>query len=172
LTLSLPVSRRDYVLSKFVGGLLASFTLISVGLLYGYILNTNFITDGIYLAQVFDIKGLFIFILPLIVINSIIYPVFFKFSKEKGSLVLIILIVLIFIATILGFIYIEKNLIPKLNYSNRDIFPVINYYLQRHIEEIGVNNFIFRITLATLFTFLSSIMLSLKIFEKKNIGGA
>jgi ABC-type transport system involved in multi-copper enzyme maturation permease subunit len=170
--LSLPVSRFYYILSKYIGHLLFSFVLIIIGVIYGYLMNTYVADNSISFNQLFSFTGIIVLVLPVVLMSSLTFPIFFKFSKTKGSIVLILFFIFIFIVVILGLVYAEENLNPGITYSDREIFPVLMHYLVIHIEKIGEYNFFFRIIIGTLLTFFSSLLLSVRIIYKKNIGGA
>jgi ABC-2 family transporter len=144
---ALPVSRRVYVLSKYIVGYLASFISVSVVMLYGYIISTYIITEGVMISQILNIKGFSFIIIPIILLNGVTMPIFFKYSTHKGSFVLILLFILLLLSIIVVIVYLEKNLAVPLFYSKEEIFPVLMYYLTNYIIHIGINAFISQLLL-------------------------
>lgn len=170
--LSLPISRFYYTLSKYLGYMFFSIALVAMGLIYGYLLNTYIAKEALNMNELFSITGLIILAFPIIVLNSLTYPVFLKYSKEKGSIVIILIISLLFLAVIIGLVYAEKTLNPPITRTEKDMFPVLMYYVINYIEKIGKYSFIFRMIISTFILLCASMALSLRIMYKKNIGGA
>ncbi len=168
---ALPVRRWVYVLSKYIVGYLASFISVSVVMLYGYIISTYIITDGVMISQILNIKGFSFIIIPIILLNGVTMPIFFKYSTQKGSFVLILLFILLLLSIILVIVYLEKNLTIPLFYSEEEIFPVLMYYLTNYLNHIGINVFIAQLLLGAGGYFLLSLLFSLRFFSRKDIGG-
>ncbi len=96
--LSLPVTRKGYVLEKYAfglllggGGWLRASVLVTVA---GAVRNTSTVTDSLMMSLV---------MLPVaLLLLSVLIPFHMKFGGEKGRIVMIITIGLIFAATVLG----------------------------------------------------------------------
>ncbi len=169
---ALPISRYNYVLAKYTGGLIFSFAIVGIALLYGYVM-TNIVLEGnVEMNPLFSIKGLAMIVMPIILTNSLVFPVFFAFSKEKGSVVLMVILVILLILALLTLVYFEKNLPANAYYSKKDVFPVMIYYLTQYINRIGRQSFIERVVIANGCILLVSVISSLSIFRLRNIGGA
>lgn len=168
---ALPNRRSTYVLSKYVGGLFFSLLLLTLGLIYGYIMTSFILTDGVRLAPIFSLNGFTFFVVPIVLITSLTFPIFLKFSKGKGSIVLSMLFAIGLIGLIIGLVYTEKNLITDELYSQYEVFPVIMSYITDYITRIGARLFITQLLLVTLGLLLTSVTTSLYIYSKKDIGG-
>lgn len=96
--LSLPVTRKGYVLEKYAfglllggGGWLLGSVIVTVA---GAVRNTSTVTDSLMMS---------LFMLPVaLLLLSVLIPFHMKFGGEKGRIVMIITIGLIFAATVLG----------------------------------------------------------------------
>lgn len=96
--LSLPVTRKGYVLEKYAfglllggGGWLLGSVIVTVA---GAVRNTSTVTDSLMMSLV---------MLPVaLLLLSVLIPFHMKFGGEKGRIVMIITIGLIFAATVLG----------------------------------------------------------------------
>ena len=119
---TLPCSRKEYVLSKYIGGFIASFAIITIGLLYGYITTTFVQADSVNFGQIFSLRGFSFIIIPIIWLNSLTFPIFFRFSKDKGSIVLVLLFCVLLGGFLIGIIFIEKSISVRPMYKNQDIF--------------------------------------------------
>jgi hypothetical protein len=169
---AMPNSRRTFVLSKYVGGFAAAFALLMIGMIYGYLVTRYIITDGVNFSPVFGLRGFSFIMIPMVFVNSITFPIFFKFSREKGSIALFVLFGVILIGLLVGLVYVEKGLqAPNMQYSEQDVFPMLMQRLAIYINRIGVNQFLFQL-LAGMAGFLGiSVLLSIWGFSRKDIGG-
>ena len=168
---ALPNRRSSYVLSKYGGGLLFSLLLLTIGLIYGYIMTSFIVTDGIRLAPIFSLNGFTFFVVPIVLITSLSFPIFFRFSKGKGTIVLSLLFAFALLGMIIGLVYVEKNLITDELYSQYEVFPVIMSYITDYITRIGTRPFVTQLLLVTLGLLLTSVATSLYIYGRKDIGG-
>lgn len=169
---SLPVSRKQYVLAKYAGGVLFAGCVLSIGCLYGFIVTRYIQPDGISFQQLFSLKGISFMLLPVILMNSVTFPIYFAFSKEKGSFVLIIVLIAILLGSIIGLVYAEKSLVTEIYYEEADIFPVLMYQLGMFIDRIGSRLFIAMIFCGSIAVGMVSVLASLTIVRHKDIGGA
>lgn len=166
---AIPVSRYSVVLSKYIGGLFAALLIIAIGMFYGYIVVT-YINNSVNFSQVFTLKGLCIIIIPLILTTGLVFPIFFKFSNKNSVFVLTVFIIIIVLSMLIGLVYMEKTLTTSgINYTNRDMFPVLMHYLTNYIRRVGESAFIMQLILGTLGTLIISVLLSLWGFSTKDI---
>lgn len=170
LCCSLPCQRKTYVLGKYTAGFAMSLVLAGAGILYGYMMTTQVWTNTINIIPIFTIQGLTLLAFPVIVINSITFPVFFKFSKEKGFHIIIILFIFALICLLIVLVVFEKSH-EGMNYSRTDVFPFFISYISEHIKNIGPNVFLAQLAGASAILLTSSIILSIRIFSRKDIGG-
>lgn len=168
---ALPCSRLSFVLGKYIGGLFASILIMSIGLLYGYLVNTYIVTNGVRFNEIFSLRGLSLLLIPLVVFNSLIFPVFFRFSKQKGSKVMIVILTVILFAVLIGIIYAEKNLPADIMRTDMDIMPVLSHYIIEKINSIGPDRFVVILLGGSGGLLLISFVLSLFGFSAKDIGG-
>lgn len=168
LILSLPVNRYQYVFSKYIGGFFFAFLVIVIGLLYSYIIS-NF-KASIDFNQLYSITGILILSLPVVVISSFLFPVYFRFSKAKASGIMIVIFAIILIGIILGLVYIEKTLEASAHYSKEDIFPVITAHITNYINDVGPNIFLAQAIISVCILLALSIGVSLLLISKKDIG--
>ncbi|MBI9011358.1 MAG: ABC-2 transporter permease [Clostridiales bacterium] len=168
LALSLPINRYQYVFSKYLGGFIFAFLIIVVGLLYSYIISS--FKASIDFDPLYSITGFFILCFPVVVISSVLFPVYFRFSKSMASGIIILMLAIILIGLIVGLVYLEKTLETSVQYSKEDIFPVITSHITNYIISVGPNTFQVQviISVCTLLTF--SIGMSLLLISKKDIG--
>lgn len=171
LCCALPCHRRTYVLGKYAAGFSMSLILVAAGILLGYMLTTYVWTDSMNINRIFTLQGMTLLMVPIIVINSITFPVFFKFSKEKGYHVIILIFIFILVVLILLLALCEESLAKSLEYSRADIFPVMMSYIVGYIKNIGVNAFIVQLVGGSAALLGASVMLSIGIFNRKDIGG-
>ena len=90
---TLPFSRKEYVFSKYLFGMImgGGAWLLSSLIGIGYLSMAN---TGINIAEWFAING--VSLILLLVMLSFMFPIQFKFGMEKSRLVMIILFVLVF----------------------------------------------------------------------------
>jgi cytochrome c oxidase subunit IV len=169
---AMPNSRKAFVFSKYVGGFAASFVMIMIGMIYGYLVTRYIIIDGVKFSQVFGLLGFSFILIPMVLVNSIIFPIFFKLSREKGSIALFVLFGFILIGLLVGLVFVEKGMqAANMQYSEQDIFPMLMQGLANYIARIGVNQFLFQLFAGTAGVLGISIMLSIWGFSNKDIGG-
>lgn len=168
LNLSLPVSRYQYVFSKYLGGFLSAFLIIFIGLFYSYIVS-NF-KDTIDFKPLYSVTGFLILCFPVILCSSFLFPIYFRFSKSKASGILIVLFSIFLIGIILGLVFLEKTLETSAQYSKEDIFPVITNYISNYIQSIGPKMFLVQVFISVCTLLLLSIGTSLLLVSKKDIG--
>lgn len=65
----------------------------------------------------------------------------------------------------------EESLAKNLEYSRADIFPVLMSYIVGYIKNIGTNTFIIQLVGGSTALLGTSIILSVGIFNRKDIGG-
>lgn len=170
LSCSLPVSRTEYVMAKYAAGGLFAMILLAAGLVYGYVVANRIAATPIPFDQLFSLKGISFLFVPVILVNSVTYPVFFAFSKEKGGLFLVILFTVILLTVLLSLVYFEKTLEADSYYDKAYIFPVLMKRLAAYIQSTGREGFILRIAAGVTGFFLASVAASLTIIHHKDIG--
>lgn len=169
---ALPVSRQAYVLSKYVMSFLSSLLLLGLGILHGYVLFSLSSTVTMPFYQVLSFEGLLLLFIPIIICNSITFPIFFAFSKERGSLVLLGFFIVLLLTVIFGLVYYEKTLATNITINAKDFFPILTQQLASYIKSIGLTRFKTYIGVTTAVFLSISIFASLKIMTHKDIGGA
>lgn len=90
---TLPFSRKEYVFSKYLFGMImgGGAWLLSSLIGIGYLSMAN---TGINIAEWFAINV--VYLILLLVMLSFMFPIQFKFGMEKSRLVMLILVVLVF----------------------------------------------------------------------------
>ena len=90
---TLPFSRKEYVFSKYLIGMImgGGAWLLSSLIGIGYLSMAN---TGINIAEWFAINV--VYLILLLVMLSFMFPIQFKFGMEKSRLVMLILVVLVF----------------------------------------------------------------------------
>ena len=90
---TLPFSRKEYVFSKYLFGMImgGGAWLLSSLIGIGYLSMAN---TGINIAEWFGINV--VYLILLLVMLSFMFPIQFKFGMEKSRLVMIILFILVF----------------------------------------------------------------------------
>lgn len=90
---TLPFSRKEYVFSKYLFGMIMGggawilSNLIGIGYL-------SMVNTGVNIAEWFAINV--VYLILLLVMLSFMFPIQFKFGMEKSRLVMLILVVLVF----------------------------------------------------------------------------
>ena len=90
---TLPFSRKEYVFSKYLFGMIigGGAWILSNLIGIGYLSMAN---TGINIAEWFAINV--VYLILLLVMLSFMFPIQFKFGMEKSRLVMLILVVLVF----------------------------------------------------------------------------
>ena len=94
IILSMPVTRKEYVISKYI----YASILTTIGCVAGYTISliARFIVNGIY---GFDIMESLVYILSVIaicmILNSILIPVQLKYGSDKGKMVIFVLVAVV-----------------------------------------------------------------------------
>ena len=134
--LTMPVSRADMVISKYILGLVLSTFVLILNFIVQFLLGTKMNTENIVaILAIFCIS---------IVFFSVLLPIMFKFGVEKGRTVMLIVLM---IPTIL--ILLLPNVI-KAPPSDDLIIKAL-----------------YALPLVTIIIYLLSILLSIKIYKKK-----
>lgn len=168
----LPISRSNYVLAKYIGGISMALFMLSIGLSYGYLVSEYLLTDKSSLQMLYSIKSLGFMMIPILIINSITFPVFFALSKEKGSLVMILLFIVLMLVLIIGLVVAEKSFSQDMTIRRDQVFPMLMKQLGEYIQKIGKTQFITLLATSTLGIVVVSVVSSLLILHRKDIGGA
>lgn len=84
LVLSMPVSRKTFVISKYISTLLFSITLIGICVLIMYLLSLKYAEAQLELEQLLTLKGLIFCMTPITLIISVCYPLLFKYGLKVG----------------------------------------------------------------------------------------
>lgn len=169
---ALPNRRSTVVVSKYVGGLIIAFVLVAIALAYGYMVTTWWIKDGVQFNALFSSRGLGIIVLPIILFNGLTFPVFFQFSRNRGSMVLVIIISIVLLGALFSIVFIEDALQKQYPHSQQEIFPILMNRLARYVTRIGAAAFLWRIAIAVVVWLAGSMSVSLWAFGRKDIGGA
>jgi len=168
----LPISRFEFVFSKYIVGFSTAFLLAFIGMGYGWIVTHYIIMDGVQLNVIYSLEGYVMVLVPTIVINSFLYPIFLRFSTLKGSYVLIGIIALIGLGFIIGLVSLEKSIVTDTAYTHKDVFPVLIERISQFIRSIGRETFQMLIVLSTASFLILSMLLSLLLFKIRDLGGA
>lgn len=171
LSNGLPTTRSIYVLSKYVFGFVLSILLLAAGLSYGYVVTNYIVTDGVQMSQIFTIQGLLFVSIPVLLINGLTFPIFFRFSKKNASIILMMIFGLILVGFIVGLVYFEKTVISSMTYSEKEVFPVLMNLLKDYVLSVGRKVFLIQVVLFLVGYMASSIGLSLFVYARKDIGG-
>lgn len=84
LVLSMPVSRKTFVISKYICTLLFSVILIGICVLIMYLLSFKYTDAQLELEQLLTLKGLMFCMTPITLIISVCYPLLFKYGLKIG----------------------------------------------------------------------------------------
>lgn len=166
--LSLPINRYEYVLSKYLGGLVFSSSIVAMGLLYSYIISLY--KDSISFSPLYSLTGLCFLCLPIIIATSLLFPIYFRFSKAQAGIILIISFSVALIGAIIGLVFLENSLSEKGNYAKEDIFPVITGYISDYITKTGPQTFLIQFIVGIIALLIISIFMSLFFVKRKDIG--
>ncbi len=137
--LTMPVSRRDLVLSKYLLGLLLSGAAFVINLLYQASMELPYKEA---LGMAFSLAGVSILFI------SLVLPFLFKYGMEKGRLIMMLVL---FIPT--GIIMVGANMIPKMGLTLPD--PDV------------LNSLVYILPFVLLIIVAVSIISSLRIYQNK-----
>jgi len=84
LILSMSVSRKTFVISKYISTLLFSITLIGISVLIMYLLSFKYTDAKLELDQLLSLRGLIFCMTPITLIISVCYPLLFKYGLKIG----------------------------------------------------------------------------------------
>lgn len=152
-TLSLPLSREKIVLSKYVFTLLMTLVSTYIGLVI-YLLIYFIISPGFNGVNTDMIKMLLILESAALIVDSIFFPIIYKFGCEKSRFVLMSIIMLL-----LGIMAIASVYINVINVEQIDlvgIFELIN------------NNALPVMLVLVIVCLILSYFLSVKFFKSKD----
>lgn len=164
LILSLPVSRKTFVLSKYISTLLFGFTLIGISILILYFLSLQY-TDAKYeLERLSSWIGLIFCMTPIVLIISVCYPLLFKFGLKVGVRIVMGSFALLYG---LGMVVAEKWIQSNFLVPGGGIFnAVIGIF--NHYDQLGTGFFL--IILLILAAILSlSMIASIHALKQKDI---
>jgi hypothetical protein len=169
---AMPNSRRTFVLSKYVGGFGAAFAILIIGMIYGYLVTRFIVPDGVNFSPVFGLRGFSFILIPMVFVNCITFPIFFKLSREKGSIALFVFFGVILIGLLVGLVFVEKGLqVASVQVSEQDVFPMLMQRLASYIDRIGVDQFLIQMLVGIAGFLGISVLLSILGFSRKDIGG-
>lgn len=146
---ALPLGRKQIVLSKYLLGILLTLVGAVISLISGVVLCAiiSEISFGLYVLSVLA------FMMVGLLYNSFLLPLIFRFGSEKGRLLSILVMAIIgAIVGALGGIFWNKLDIPQLSFQNGTIQLMIGAAF-----------------LAVLLVFSLSVMISIRIFQKKEL---
>lgn len=127
ITNSLPVTRKEFVLSKYL------ITFIYVGFAIIYILGLgvlNNIVFGIKLKNIINLTSFIIGLVNIIIIMSITIPVNMKFDTRKGRVFnFLIMIVLITVFNIVQEVFQRSDIVFLQGLRNSNIFSYSSLFI-------------------------------------------
>lgn len=168
---SMPCTRTSWVISKYASGIIGSAFLILFGMLYGHIMTSYIVPNSVRFDALFSISGLVILLIPILLFNSLAFPVYVRFSKQRGSYVIIFIFALMLIALLVGVVLFEKKIAADMTFAREEIMPAIMFYISNFVGKIGKNNFLLLLAGCTGGILTLSVLLSLWGFKTKDIGG-
>ena len=129
-TLSLPLSREKIVLSKYVFTLLMTLVSTYIGLVI-YLLIYSIISPGFNGVNTDMIKMLLILESAALIVDSIFFPIIYKFGCEKSRFVLMSIIMLLLGIMAIASVYInvinveQIDLVGIFEFINNNALPVM-----------------------------------------------
>lgn len=163
---SMPVSRRDLVLSKYFSTYLIGGTLLFATLLILWILSFYYTKARADFLLLLSPKGFAFAIMPITFIVSISYPLLFRYGLQLG-----VKLVLMSFAFLYGFgmIVAEKILLDSLNLSRRGIFVAFMGLFELGETQVGAMPFYTAIYLILGTLIVGSIWISVQCVKTKDI---
>lgn len=110
--LTMPVSRAQLVISKYLLGVIFCAVAFAVTLISDLLLNTYSLSDSVFLSLIFAGIG--------IVFMSLMLPVLFRFGVERGRFILFIILLA---PTLLALLFSRG----KISFSEEQLFSVLKY---------------------------------------------
>lgn len=163
---SLPVSRRQLVLSKYLSTCIFTFVIILATIFITWLLGSIYIDAYSDFLQLASTRGLLFAFLPVTLLVSIAYPFLFKFGLNMGSRVMLAAIMISYaVTTVLGERFFHQFLTP----GRRGIF-ILFMNIFRHFEDLfGKASFYTIAFVLMLVIFSLSVMLSIHFMNTKDI---
>jgi len=149
---SLPVTRREVILSKYISIILFSLISVAIMSILGIIVNAFHISyiklGSITLSEIKSI------IFTCVILSSVMFPIYFKFGYTKGRLVTFIIYFIFFglASTITSSMDEEpiKSIVSAVTGANRGTYQILGF-----IVLIGI--------------YAVSLILSMGLYEKKDL---
>lgn len=165
-TASLPVSRRQLVVSKYLSTYMFTFVIIVGTIFITWFLGSTYIDAQSDFIELVSIRGLLFAFLPVTILVSVAYPFLFKFGFNTGARILLFAIMIIYaVTTVLGERFFHQFLTP----GRRGIFILFMNIFKYYEEILGKAQF-YGITLIIMSAMLSfSVMLSIHFMRSKDI---
>ena len=164
LLLSMPVSRKSFVISKYVSTCLFSALIIGLSVLILFILSTVYVDAKGELSRLISLRGLLFCMTPVTLIVSICYPLLFRYGLKIGVRVVMSVFALLYG---LGMVAAEKIIQSHFLVPGGGIF---NAYigLLNHFDSLG-NLFYFTLILILMLLLVISTFISIHSIKKKDI---
>ena len=151
-TLSFPLSRKQIVLSKYIFTIIMLLISSYVGLMIYFLINL-IINPGAEGLNLDMLKMFFMLELSALIVDSVFYPVIYKFGCEKSRLVMMSIVMLLLgIASILS---VSVNVFD----ANIDFAGALNF-----VQTYGV----YVLSVIVLTFLLLSYFLSIKFYKRKD----
>ncbi|MCK8061054.1 MULTISPECIES: ABC-2 transporter permease [unclassified Fusibacter] len=164
LILSMSVSRKTFVISKYISTLLFSFTLIGISVLIMYLLSLKYTEAKLELDQLLSLRGLTFCTTPIILIISVCYPLLFKYGLKVGVRIVMGSFALLYG---MGMVVVEKWIQSNFLVPGGGIFNVF-IGVFNHYNHLGTGFYLIIILLLIGLLFLS-VMFSVHTLKQKDI---
>lgn len=162
---SLPVSRKELVVGKYISTYLFGLTMVGITIGICWFLSSDYPNAKVDLEALISLRGFLFAISPITIIVSTTYPLFFKFGLKIG-----VRIVLGFFAVSygIGFVFAEKFIRQQLSVPRRGIFASAMAIFSRAEDTIGYAAF-YVVFIGILAVFiLGSVFLSVHVVKQKD----
>ncbi|MBI9011357.1 MAG: ABC-2 transporter permease [Clostridiales bacterium] len=164
LILSMSVSRKIFVISKYISTLLFSIILIGISVLIMYLLSFEYTDAKLEIDQLLSLRGLIFCMTPITLIISVCYPLLFKYGLKIGVRIVMGTFALLYgIGMVVAQKWIQSNfLVPGGGIFNAFI-GVFNHY-----DHLGTVFYLI-IILMLAGILLLSVMFSIHTLKQKDI---
>lgn len=149
--LTMPISRKELILSKYLLGIILGFVCLIIGFLLNII--SYYFLDIVITSK--SIIIMFTYFFVTIIILFITLPIFFKYGTQKARFVLFAIFSIPFLV-----ILIAKT-------AKFDFNKVSNYIENSWLTSLGIYSILALVIVFTLVIFIISLLISYKIYEKK-----
>ncbi|OAA84861.1 ABC-2 transporter permease [Clostridium ljungdahlii] len=149
--LTMPVTRRDVVLSKYLVSTILS--LIGAGIAVALCFAQGIYKHNLDMVEIFEATGLVLAVGFLFI--SIVLPVIYKFGVEKSRIV----IFLVFFLAFAGITGISRSKLAKLSFS-----PLVKQYMDIVLQYLP-----FIMLIMTILIMIASYCISVKVYGNKDM---